>query len=157
MNGSPERSIRMGEMAIGSQGEELRTLLGSCIGVAIYSSRAKVGGLVHIVLPQSRGNVENPFRFADTGVPALRDAILETAGRQLNLVAKIAGGAAMFGDKNQQTIGGRNEEACRIALRALRIPIMADHCGGEQGRRMLLETATGRVIIEQVGLATIEI
>ena len=52
------RSVRMGEMQVGGNGDTLRTLLGSCIGLALYDRRRKIGGLAHIVLPESRGKTE---------------------------------------------------------------------------------------------------
>ena len=50
-------SIRMGEMSVASDGELLRTLLGSCIGLALYDRRRQVGGLAHIVFTRdANGN-----------------------------------------------------------------------------------------------------
>ena len=49
--------------------------LGSCIGIAIYDSITKAGGLAHIMLPdstQARPS-ENPAKFADTCLPLMID------------------------------------------------------------------------------------
>ena len=46
-------SIRMGEMAVAINDGVLRTLLGSCIGLALYDQNRRVGGLAHVVLPDS--------------------------------------------------------------------------------------------------------
>ncbi|RLA93542.1 MAG: chemotaxis protein CheD, partial [Deltaproteobacteria bacterium] len=49
--------------------------LGSCIGVTVYDPAAKVGGMLHFMLPESRINperaIERPAIFADTGLPLL--------------------------------------------------------------------------------------
>ena len=49
--------------------------LGSCIGVAIWDPKVKVGGLIHYMLPDSTMDKtraeEKPFMFADSGVPRL--------------------------------------------------------------------------------------
>jgi len=46
--------------------------LGSCIGISIYDPVAKVGGLLHYMLPDSTLDVkkaaETPAMFADTGI-----------------------------------------------------------------------------------------
>ena len=42
-------------------------------------------------------------------------------------------------------------------LGELGIPIVAKHCGGKQGRRMSLNTANGKVVIEIVGQGPIEL
>lgn len=49
--------------------------LGSCIAVAIYDPLVRVGGMLHFMLPDSELDPEkaqnNPFMFADTGIPSL--------------------------------------------------------------------------------------
>lgn len=150
-------SIRMGEMSVASAGDELRTLLGSCVGLALYDRQRKVGGLAHIVLPESRGNTDRPGKFVDTAIPALIEEMKSLAGAELKLIAKIAGGASMFPTTVAAQIGRQNLEACEELLDELSIPIVARHCGGEQGRRMSLDTADGKVVIEIVGQDPIEL
>ena len=64
-------SIRMGEMSVAADGEELRTLLGSCIGLALYDRQRKVGGLAHIVLPNTHGATDLPGKSVDKAIPRL--------------------------------------------------------------------------------------
>jgi chemotaxis protein CheD len=80
-------------------------------------------------------------------------AIAET--ERLKLHAKIAGGANMFATADATaTVGVQNVLAIERILETLRIPIIARHCGGEQGRRLALDTATGIVTIDVVGSET---
>ena len=144
-------SIRMGEMSVAWKGGELRTLLGSCIGLALYDRRHKVGGLAHIVLPQAQGKTDRPGKFVDTAIPSLVEQMEKLAGNKLKLTAKLAGGASMFSTTVAAKIGLQNIESCQRLLGELGIPIVAEHCGGEQGRRMTLNTANGAVVIEIVG------
>ena len=77
--------------------------LGSCIGIAIRDPITKIGGLAHIMLPDSTQikNNTNLYKFADTGIDELiRLLILKGASKQ-RLVAKIAGGAQMFAFQNK--------------------------------------------------------
>ncbi|MEO8271688.1 MAG: chemotaxis protein CheD [Aureliella sp.] len=150
-------SIRMGEMNIASDGEELRTLLGSCVGLALYDSRQRVGGLAHIVLPDSRGSMTTPGKFADLAIPVLISLLSKKTSRKLSLTAKIAGGASMFKTTAATNIGLLNIEACENILRELRVPIIGRHCGGGQGRRMTLKTGDGKVVIEIVGQPPVEL
>lgn len=147
----------MGEMAVAMNDGLLRTLLGSCIGLALYDPRRKVGGLAHVVLPQSRGKTELPAKFVDTAIPALVQDMEKLAGSRLKLRAKLAGGANMFPTTSAKTIGAQNIEAVEYLLRELQIPIIARHLGGEQGRRMSFDTHTGAVLIEIAGASTIEL
>ena len=150
-------SIRMGEMDVAISDGVLRTLLGSCIGLALYDRKHKVAGLAHIVLPTSRGSTELPGKFVDTAIPILVRDMEESAGSALKLTARIAGGANMFSSAAERTIGVQNIEATERILAELRIPIVARHCGGQQGRRMSLDTQTGRVVVEMVGCDPIEL
>ena len=150
-------SIRMGEFAVAAGGVVLRTLLGSCLGIALYDHRSKTGGLAHVVLPHSKGATQLPAKFVDTAIPALIEEMGKVAGSRLDLTAKLAGGANMFKGSGAKRIGQQNIEAADCLLTALGVPIVARHLGGERGRRMLLDTETGRVMIEVVGADAVEL
>jgi chemotaxis protein CheD len=137
--------------AVARNNGRLRTLLGSCVGLALYDRKRRVGGLAHIVLPQSRGQAAPAAKFVDTAVPALFQEMAQLVGGRLELTARIAGGANMFATAMVNTIGLQNIEASERILEQLRIPIVGRHCGGEKGRRMSLDTETGIVTIEMVG------
>ncbi len=155
--GTTNSAIRMGELAVSMNDGVLRTLLGSCIGVALYDRRHKVGGIAHIVLPQSRSPGDPPGKFVDTAIPALYAEMETLAGRSLKPTARIAGGANMFSTIVIQTVGTQNLDATERLLGELRIPLVGRHCGGEQGRRMSLDTTTGVITIEIVGSDPIEL
>ncbi|APW61586.1 chemotaxis protein CheD [Paludisphaera borealis] len=150
-------SVAIGQWAVAGSPSKIRTLLGSCVGVVLYDRGARVGGLAHVVLPRSRGAVDHPGKYADTAIPALiadLDRALrgKSAGR---LVAKLAGGASMFtlGPSANPTmnIGRSNQEAVEQILADLRIPIIARDLGGETGRHVTLDTATGLVVVRTPG------
>ena len=147
----------MGAIAVSQTNGGLRTLLGSCLGLVLYERRLKIGGLAHIVLPRApEGRCDTPGKFVDTAVPALIRKMEELAGGATwNLCAKIAGGANMFQTTAANTIGEQNIAATERVLEELRIPVVGRHLGGEQGRRMTLDIATGTVTIDVVGAETI--
>lgn len=151
--GVQPRSLPMGEFAVAQASGVLRTLLGSCLGVALYDRRLRVAALGHIVLPNSQGKTAPAGKFADTALPRMIECMQELAlAERLKLHAKIAGGANMFAAADARNlIGVQNIEAVECILDQLRIPIVGRHCGGEQGRRMMLDAATGVVTIDVVG------
>ena len=122
--------------------------LGSCIGISIYDPQTKIGGLLHIMLPdstQSRPS-ENPAKFADTGIPLMLADILQLGASRSRLVAKLAGGAQMFAFANATDImrvGARNAAAAKKLLQDLRIPVLAEDTGGTYGRTVQIDLATG--------------
>jgi chemotaxis protein CheD len=147
----------MGEIAVAANSGVLRTLLGSCIGLALYDRRHKVGGLAHVVLPQSRGKDDPVGKFMDTAIPGLLREMEAVGGRRLRPEARIAGGANMFATTVTNTVGRQNIEACERLLQECGIPLVARHCGGEQGRRMKLDAGSGLVTIEIVGAEPFEL
>ena len=109
------------------------------------------------MLPTSRGLDEPPGKYVDTAIPGLLEAMGELGARPDRTIARIAGGANMFGTKVTETVGERNIEACEALLAEMRIPIEGRHCGGKTGRRMRLDTASGVVTIEMVGAEPVEL
>ncbi len=149
--------MAIGRWGVAAAPSRLRTLLGSCVGIALHDRIAKLGGLAHIVLPDSRGDAANPGKFADTAIPALieeLDRCLQGKSRG-RLTARIAGGACMFqtaGASGQAlNIGEMNIVAVERILGSLRIPIVARDVGGEAGRRLTFNLATGVVTIRVPG------
>jgi chemotaxis protein CheD len=149
-----EISVRMGELATSADpGTVLVSIgLGSCIGLALVDSAAGVAGLAHIMLPgPGEAGGRPPATFADTGVPALLEAVLAAGARRLCLSAVIVGGAQMFGGAGRLQVGQRNEEAVRAALRAERIPVVAAETGGGSGRTIRVYVDSLRVTSRAAG------
>lgn len=145
-----------------SPGEIITVGLGSCIGIALYDRINKIGGLLHIMLPDSNQfkNISNPLKFADLGIPIMIDNMKEKGANIRNLKAKISGGASMFNfsDKSMiMDIGKRNIQAVKKNLNELSIPILAEEVGGKKGRTMILDTSSGIVQIKTVGIGIKEI
>ncbi|MDE7193138.1 MAG: chemotaxis protein CheD [Oscillospiraceae bacterium] len=112
--------------------------LGSCVGICLIDSMAGVGGLSHIMLPDSSGmtNAANtPMRFADTAIPLLVQKMSVMGANRGRMKAKIAGGAVMFSTSSDKfNIGDRNVQAGKAALNSLRIPIIAEDTGLDYGK-----------------------
>ncbi len=151
-------SVAIGRWAVASAPTQLRTLLGSCVGVAFHDREGRLGALIHVVLPSSRGiEVDHPGKYADTAIPAVLAEIERRAGPRVRsrLTAKLAGGARMFQvatDANGTLdIGRRNQEAIEAILSELRIPVLARDLGGNAGRRLTLDTVSGIVAIKVPG------
>ncbi len=118
--------------------------LGSCVGVAIRDPHTGIGGLAHVMLPDSQAikNNSNIPKFADTGIVELVRQIVARGGSRNRLVAKIAGGAQMFSFQSKSDmvrIGERNAEACKKKLQEMKIPILAEDTGLNYGRLFKIE------------------
>jgi chemotaxis protein CheD len=143
----------MGRWGVAAAPTQIRTLLGSCVGVVLHDAAGRLGGVAHVVLPESNGAGEHPGKFADTAIPALIDDLDRLRGRKAlsGLTAKVVGGASMFQAGAALNIGRRNTEMAEAILRRLGIPVLARDVGGEAGRRLTLDVATGVVAIRIPG------
>lgn len=133
--------------------------LGSCVGIAIRDPITSVGGLAHIMLPDStaiRNSQSNIAKFADTGIEELVRQMELLGAKRSRMVAKIAGGATMFafeGKNNMMQVGERNVEATKAKLKQLNIPILAEDTGANYGRTVTFFPETGEFHIRTVGKA----
>lgn len=130
--------------------------LGSCVGIALYDPITKIGGLAHVMLPDSTQirNNDNKAKFADTGTIQLIEEMVKIGANKNRLVAKLAGGAQMF--SFQQTsdlmrIGERNVIATKAILKEIGIPILAEDTGANYGRTIELHTKDGVLVVKSIG------
>lgn len=149
--------VGMADLKICISPDAITTLgLGSCVGVAIRDPLTRIGGLAHVMLPDSTQIKENKNRakFADTGIEDLVEQIVAAGASRNRLVAKIAGGAQMFAFQNKSDmirIGDRNVDSAIKKLGDLKIPILAQDTGENFGRTVIFYPETGSFEIRAVG------
>lgn len=137
--------------------------LGSCIGVLMYDPRTKASGMAHVVLPDSTASnkpLSLPGKYADTAIPELLAQVTKLGASKTNLIVKIAGGAQMFNlekNGNVLNIGMRNAIAVKAALAKEGFSIRAADTGGNKGRTVKLDIATGKVLVKVIGLHEVEL
>ncbi len=131
--------------------DRIRTVLGSCIGVALYDARAGIGGMAHVILPDSREGTGERGKFADTAIDDLLNQLVSAGANRSRVCAKIAGGARMFGKQTENSLGDRNATAVRDRLSHHKIPLLAEECGGEKGRKITLDVQSGAVEVQIIG------
>lgn len=146
-------SVGIGQWKVVRSPRGLRAILGSCVGVVIYDSALKIAGMAHILLPDSRGSTDHLGRYADTAIPAMMSELNRARANvaRNGLVAKLAGGAKMFDTQGVMAIGDANHRAVLGQLETLKIPILSDDIGGETGRNVTFDTATGRFYVKRPG------
>ncbi len=130
--------------------------LGSCVGIAIRDPKTGIGGLAHVMLPDSTQIKDNKNipKFADTGIEELVKQIVAAGASKTRLVAKIAGGAQMFAFQSNNAlvrVGERNVAASKKKLQELHIPLLAEDTGENYGRTVVFYPESGDFIIRSVG------
>ena len=126
--------------------------LGSCIAVALYDPQARVGGLGHMLLPNrpEKNPLGSESKYVDAGIVQMVDELVRSGAHRENLVAKVTGGANMFETSYQtliNSIGARNARSARDTLTSLNIPILGEEVGGNRGRTVEFDLATGNMMV----------
>jgi len=149
-------TVGIADYKVANDGTVLESMsLGSCVGVAIYDPKAKVGGLAHIMLPDSKASKHNvsPRKYADTAIRLVIEKLLEMGANKKNLKSKIAGGSCMFESMAFDpalNIGERNVEAVKKVLAEEHIPIVAKDVGKNYGRTLEFIISSGKLAIKSV-------
>jgi len=137
--------------------------LGSCVGLVVFDTYAKVAGMAHIMLPDSRGlrGSEKVGKFADTAVPALLEEMLKKGATRSHIKAKLAGGAQMFSlpgaSADFLTVGSKNVSETKAKLLKMGIALIASDTGGNKGRTIEFSTSNWMLKVKTLGKGITEI
>ena len=155
--------LQPGEFFVGDARCRIRTLLGSCISMTLWSPARRVGAMSHFLLPtRGRPDVDDASGLALRGLDgrygdeALRLMLHELARRDVapaQCRAKIFGGGNMFPAHKASgvvAVGQRNGVAARELLQARGIEVVSENLFGDGHRRILFDVATGDVWSRQV-------
>jgi chemotaxis protein CheD len=130
--------------------------LGSCIGVTIWDSVARVGGLLHYMLPDSAIKpTGSAAMFADKGIPLLFKSAYALGAVKRRMIVTVAGGSSLFETSEQMDIGRHNYVMLRKIFWRNGVLIEAEHVGGDLSRTMKLSIGTGEVTIDNHRTGTI--
>ena len=148
--------VGIADLAVSATPEEtiITYALGSCLGFCIYDPVAKVGGMLHALLPASELDAArartNPARFVDSGVPALFKACYRLGAQKDRMVVKVAGGAriAASGREDSFQIGKRNFIALKKLLWKNGVLLRGQDVGGNKPRTVSLRISDGVVVVK---------
>ncbi|NNL76299.1 MAG: chemotaxis protein CheD [Desulfobacterales bacterium] len=149
--------VAVGDMKIGQDSDVLVThALGSCLGLIVHDPVAKIGGLLHAMLPLSNINPQkaeaNPYMFVDTGVPALFKALYALGGQKIRMVIKAAGCGNPLGKNEMFKIGQRNHAVLKKLLWKNNVLLETEDVGGTASRTVHFDVATGQTVISSKGM-----
>lgn len=148
-DGGEDVHVGVAEFGVSADGADLVTNgVGSCIAVALYDERATVGGLVHPMQPERTGNRGPDAKYVDPGIQRLLEALLHHGAGRRNVSAKLAGGASILSTTGGN-IGERNADRAESCLTKLGVPVAATDLGGDQGRIVRFDSATGTMTVKR--------
>lgn len=173
-----ELHVRIGQVKIGSPGQVLTAILGSCVGIGFFFPQRQIYGLAHCLLSQSSsqpvassasqpvassaaqtgrtredGQLVGNGRHVDKAIESLLKMmdIQDEERRQLRVV--LAGGANMsmpFDTPPSQLVGSVNAKFARQAIRSAGLRLLGDDLGGLNGRRISINCDSGEYDIQQI-------
>ena len=150
-------TVGVGDLAVSANpADEIVTYaLGSCLGLLVHDPVARVGGLLHVMLPSSsiieHDASQRPERYVDTGVPMLFKACYQLGAQKSRMIIKVAGGSSSTSEDSFE-IGKRNLLALRKLLWKNGVLIEAWDTGGVGVSRTVgLEIGTGRAWLRTGG------
>lgn len=149
--------IGLGELAVSTNPSLVLTTysLGSCIGVTIFDPVARVGGMLHVMLPNSEIDplkaAARPGMFMDTGLDALFRSAADLGAVRQRLQICAAGGAQIMDSTGFFNIGKRNYDVLGARLGGYGLKTVAEQVGGLVNRTMNLRLSTGQVTLKISG------
>ncbi|MDN2671730.1 chemotaxis protein CheD [Janthinobacterium sp. SUN026] len=142
----PLQHVGMGQLSVGTQGEQLQALLGSCIGIGFIWKNGPCCGLAHCLLPEAPGTAGAPgapnARYVSQAVPSLLRLMGVRQADYADIEVVLAGGASMFGPRNGRLqVGRQNAEAAQKYLDQCGLHVSFCALGGRHGRQLLIDCA----------------
>lgn len=149
---APSVELMPGDVAIANAGDQMRTLLGSCVSVLLGDARGTIGAMCHIVhvgIP----NAENRHNTA-YGVAAMHEMFAHLRARGVNPVmcqAYVYGGGNMFPQLfREKHVGASNIDWVLDYLDHHKIKVV-DHClGGNGYRKVSWTVGSSEPLVETV-------
>ena len=146
--------VGISDMKISQRPEDVLVThsLGSCLGLAAYDPLARVGGLIHCLLPKaSSAGVANPYMYVNVGVPAMIRQLVALGASKAHLAFKAAGCSRMIHIANQFDTGAQNLAMLEALFAKNNVALAAKDVGGSIPRTVALRMDTGTFVIRSQG------
>ena len=151
-----EIRVKVADCAVGRDEQTLITIgLGSCVAIALYDPKTRIGGLAHTLLPNESmaRDRSNPAKFPASAVATLLAEMTRLGADVRRVSAKLIGGASMFANllpAGGINIGDRNVAAAREALARNGVSVVAEDVGSDHGRSVHFHLDDGRVEVRSL-------
>lgn len=147
--------LGIGEGGVFEKPSAVQTVLGSCVSVTFHAPTKGVGAIFHALLPRQadyerRDLRANPYKYVDSAIETLLEALRKRGVRPRDLECKIFGGSNSIMTDNLN-IGMKNVEVAMETLAARGMSAVASDVGGKKGRKLVFITETGEVYVKRLG------
>lgn len=146
-------NVHIGEVKIARDGELLKAILGSCVGIGIIWKSKSICGLAHCLLPQSpTPTFEVGGKYVDQAVRSLI-SLMKIAPEDYNSISVvIVGGGHMTKSTatNTSHVGSNNFKAALNEVQKRNLPISYSEGCGEFGRMFFIDSSSLSYKIEKI-------
>jgi len=129
--------------------------LGSCLGLTAFDPQARIGGLIHCLLPKGNPGSQkfqaNPAMYVNIGVATMLRQLMKMGADKDRLVLKAAGCARLLNVTDNLDMGAKNYQALLEILKILGLSLAGQHLGGSIPRAMCLRMDSGKVSVTSSG------
>ncbi|MEW6521945.1 MAG: chemotaxis protein CheD [Thermodesulfobacteriota bacterium] len=151
--------LKPGELFVGEEAARVKTLLGSCVAVTMFSPRCRVGSLCHSMLPTCRN--ENPCtggchdgpRYVDCAIRRMLDWFVKRGIGREEIEVKVFGGSDMFSGPQGHEYKGIGNQNIEMALKIIEkegLKLKASDVGGLRGRKIIFKSYSGEVFLKRL-------
>jgi len=145
------RYLQPGQLHVALVPTVITTIIGSCVAVCLWDTRAHIGGMNHFMLPQLAGGAVQSPRFGNVAMKELLDRMVAGGARLPYLRARVFGGSCMFEQmKSAQHLGQKNINLALDFLSLRGIDIVQTDVGGDRGRKLRFHTDEGDVCLNLI-------
>jgi chemotaxis protein CheD len=156
----PQVHLQPGELLVTQKPQWVITLLGSCLSVTMFHARFQLAAICHAMLSRPRGIVppgSSPaqrFRYLSEVIPAMARRFSQLGLPPNQVEVKLFGGGdviALGGEPHHDhSIGQANIILAHLMLSEAGFQINAQNVGGDRGRKIVFNTASGRVLHQRL-------
>jgi chemotaxis protein CheD len=146
-----------GEYYVTTTGEQISTVLGSCVSACVRDGRTGIGGMNHFMLPRDASGgssiwgstVSAATRYGNVAMERLINDILKLGSRRDSLEVKLVGGGRVV-DGIAMDIGARNIEFVRKYVADEGFSVLGEDLGDVYPRKVHYAPATGKLRVKKL-------
>jgi chemotaxis protein CheD len=156
----PEVYLQPGESYLAREPTIIRTILGSCVGVAFWSPRLGIGALCHAQLPKTPKKISGGLtlasgrRYVDFAIGDLARQFDECGVTRAETQIKLFGGGDVLLVSEmaalKPTVGKLNCESALEVLLDMGYEVTASSLGGHSGLNIRFNTSNGEVLLRRL-------
>ena len=136
--------VNTGEVKVGRRKTMLRSIaIGSCIVIAAYDFRNKVGAMAHIMLPGSAPKKSSEkTKYAADAVDEMINRMTQAGAKRSDIEVCLVGGGNVL-KKKDDTICKDNIKSTTLLLKKKHIPVRTTVLGGTKRKGVFLDVESG--------------